>query len=110
MRSKYACWAAFVVVMRGAELDPLHATALVSNGSLVVYLPLYLAVRGFELIDVPLPDFALQAAFQSILVTIVSLVLFGRSVTLLGVSGGAAFGALVPALSAANKLRLLRDS
>jgi hypothetical protein len=30
--------------MRQAELDPLHAVALVSTGSLVIYLPIYLAL------------------------------------------------------------------
>jgi drug/metabolite transporter (DMT)-like permease len=33
-------------------------------------------------------------------VTIVSIVLYGRAVAVLGASGGAAFGALVPGLSA----------
>jgi drug/metabolite transporter (DMT)-like permease len=34
--------ACFTVVMRQAKLEPLHAAALDSTGSLVVYLPIYL--------------------------------------------------------------------
>jgi hypothetical protein len=40
-------------------------------------------------------------------VTIVSLVLYGRAVFILGASGGSAFGALVPALSALLAIPLL---
>jgi drug/metabolite transporter (DMT)-like permease len=92
--------ACFTVVMQRAELDPLHAAALVSTGSLVIYLPIYLLWHGIRLIRLPLDDIALQAAFQGVLVTIVSIVLYGRAVAVLGASGGAAFGALVPGLSA----------
>jgi len=88
------------VIMRQAKLDPLHAAALVSTGSLVIYLPIYLALYGSRLARMPLAAIAVQALFQGVLVTIVSLLLYGRAVAILGASGGAAFGALVPALSA----------
>jgi drug/metabolite transporter (DMT)-like permease len=42
-------------------------------------------------------------------VTIVSLLLYGRAVAILGASGGAAFGALVPALSALLAIHLLDE-
>lgn len=102
-------WACFTVVMRRANLDPLHATALVSTGSLVLYLPIYLAVYGTRLARIPLADFAIQAIFQGVIVTVVALVLYGRSVAILGASGGAAFGALVPALSALFAIPLLGE-
>jgi drug/metabolite transporter (DMT)-like permease len=37
--------ACFTLVMRQAKLDPLHVVALVSTGSLVIYLPIYLVCR-----------------------------------------------------------------
>ena len=52
---------------------------------------------------------AVYVIFQGILVAIVSIVLYGRAVTLPGASGGAAFGALVPALSALFAIPLLRE-
>jgi drug/metabolite transporter (DMT)-like permease len=42
-------------------------------------------------------------------VTIVSLLLYGRAVAILGASGAAAFGALVPALSALLAIPLLDE-
>lgn len=102
-------WACFTVVMRQAKLDPLHAAALVSTGSLVIYLPIYLALYGTRLAQVPLADLTVQAIFQGVLVTIVSLLLYGRAVAILGASAGAAFGALVPALSALFAIPLLGE-
>ena len=101
--------ACFTLVMRRAKLDPLHAAALVSTGSLVIYLPIYFALYGARLARIPLADLAVQALFQGVVVTIVSLVLYGRAVALLGASGGSAFGALVPALSALFAIPLLGE-
>jgi drug/metabolite transporter (DMT)-like permease len=101
--------ACFTVKMRQAQLKPLHAAALVSTGSLVIYLPIYLALYGARLAQLTLGEFAAQAFFQGVLVTIVSLVLYVRAVAILGASGGAAFGALVPALSALFAIPLLAE-
>ena len=97
--------AGFTVVM----LDPLHAAALVATGSLVIYLPIYLAFFGTRLARLPLADLAVQALFQGVVVTIVSLLLYGRAVAILGASRGSAFGALVPALSALLAIPLLGE-
>jgi drug/metabolite transporter (DMT)-like permease len=102
-------WAIFTVVMRRADLDPLHAAALVSVGSLAIYLPVYLAWRGAALAEIPLTELAIQVVFQGVLVTIVSLLLYGRAVALLGAPRGAAFGALVPALTALIAIPLLGE-
>jgi drug/metabolite transporter (DMT)-like permease len=99
--------ACFTLVMRRAKLDPLHAAALVSTGSLVIYLPIYFALYGARLARIPLADLALQALFQGVAVTIISLVLYGRAIVILGASGGSAFGALVPSLSALFAIPLL---
>ena len=101
--------ACFTVVMRQAKLDPLHVAALVSTGSLVIYLPIYLALHGTCLAQLPLGEITVQAIFQGVLVTIVSLLLYSRAVAILGASGGAAFGALVPALSALLAIPLLDE-
>jgi drug/metabolite transporter (DMT)-like permease len=101
--------ACFTVAMRQAKVDPLHVAALVATGSLVIYVPIYLALCGLRLAALPLADIAVQASFQGVLVTIVGVVLYGRAVALLGASAGAAFGALVPALSALMAIPLLGE-
>jgi len=101
--------AGFTVAMRQAKLEPLHTAALVSTGSLAIYLPIYFALYGTRLTQLPLAEFAVQAIFQGVVVTIVALLLYGRAVAILGASGGAAFGALVPALSALFAIPLLSE-
>ena len=103
------CWACFTVVFRLARLEPLHAAALVALGSSITYLPLYFALHGLSLAHVPIKDLAIQAVYQGVLVTIVALVLLGRSIEFLGASGGAAFMALVPAMSALFAIPLLDE-
>jgi len=102
-------WACFTVVMRWAKLAPLHATALVSVGSLISYVPVYLLVAGKHIVDAPIADIALQVLYQGLLATVVSLTLFGRAVAILGASSGAAFGALVPAIAALLAIPMLGE-
>jgi drug/metabolite transporter (DMT)-like permease len=102
-------WACFTVIMSKGKLDSLHAAALVATGSLVIYLPMYLAMFGTRLLLLPMRDLAVQATYQGILVTIVSLVFYGSAIGILGMSGGAAFGALVPALSGLFAIPLLEE-
>lgn len=102
-------WACFTVIMRRARLAPLHATALVAVGSLIGYVPAYLLIAGKHIVDAPIADVALQALYQGLLATVVSLTLFGRAVAILGASSGAAFGALVPAMAALLAIPLLGE-
>jgi drug/metabolite transporter (DMT)-like permease len=102
-------WACFSVAISKGKLDSLHAAALVSTGSLLVYLPVYLAIFGTHLTHLPTIDLAVQAIYQGVLVTVVSLMFYGNAMDILGMSGGAAFGALVPALSALLAIPLLGE-
>jgi drug/metabolite transporter (DMT)-like permease len=97
------------VVMRRARLDPLHAAALVATGSMLFYLPVYLDVRGIGLALLPRSELALEALFQGVVVTIVGVFLYARAVSRLGAARAAAFGALVPALSALFAIPLLGE-
>jgi drug/metabolite transporter (DMT)-like permease len=65
--------------------------------------------HGFHFAEIPIADLTIQVIFQGIVVTIISLVLYGRAVVILGASGGSAFGALVPALSALFAIPLLAE-
>jgi drug/metabolite transporter (DMT)-like permease len=101
--------ACFTVIMRQAKLDPIHVAALVSTGSLIIYFPAYFVIHGVHLSEVPFDELWVQVIFQGIVVTIISLVLYGRAVIILGASAGSAFGALVPALSALLAIPLVGE-
>ena len=101
--------AVFTVITRQVKLDPIHSVALLSTGSLVIWLPIYLTISPTHLFQTPIVDLVVQAIFQGIVVTIFSLVLYVRSVALLGASDASAFGALVPALTAFLAIPLLGE-
>ncbi len=92
-----------------AQLDGLHAAAIAAVASLVLYLPAYAIVASTSLLKAPLLDVALQAVVQGVLTAIVALLLYGRMVAVLGATGGAAFVALTPAITALAAIPILDE-
>jgi drug/metabolite transporter (DMT)-like permease len=92
-------WAGYTVAMRRARLGGLHAAAIAAGGSLVLYLPAYAVIAGTSVFRAPFSDIALQAVVQGLLTAILALLLYGRMVSLLGATGGAAFVALTPVMT-----------
>jgi drug/metabolite transporter (DMT)-like permease len=102
-------WAGYTVVMRRARLDGLHAAAIAAVGSLVLYLPVYAWFAGISVFEAPLFDIGLQAVVQGLLTAIVALLLYGRMVSLLGATGGAAFVALTPVVTGLMAIPVLGE-
>jgi drug/metabolite transporter (DMT)-like permease len=102
-------WACYTVAMRRARLGGLHAAAIAAVGALALYLPAYLLAAGARLASAPWGDIALQAFVQGILTAIVSLIFYGRAVSILGASSGAAFAALSPAMTAVMAIPILGE-
>jgi drug/metabolite transporter (DMT)-like permease len=102
-------WAGYTVAMRKAKLDGLHAAALAAVASLITYVPVYAIVFGTSLFNVPWRDLALQAFVHGVLVAVISLLLYGRAISLLGASSGSAFAALAPAITAILAIPVLGE-
>lgn len=102
-------WACYTVAMRRARLDGLHAAGLAATASLALYLPIYAYFAGTSVIKAPLSDIALQAIVQGFLTGVVALLLYGRMVSILGATSGAAFLALTPAMTALMGIPILRE-
>ncbi len=102
-------WACYTIAMRRARLDGLHAAAIAGVGSLALYLPAYALIAGTSAFKAPPFDIALQAIVQGVLTAIVALLLYGRMVSLLGATGGAAFVALTPAMTALMGIPILGE-
>lgn len=93
-------WALYTVAMRKARLDGLHAAAISAIGAMLLYLPIFALMRETTIANASWSDIGLQAFVQGVLTAIVSLMLYGRAVAILGASSGAAFAALCPAMTA----------
>jgi drug/metabolite transporter (DMT)-like permease len=102
-------WACYTVAMRKARLDGLHAAAIAAVGSLIAYVPAYGFIFGTSLFNAPWRDLALQAFVHGFLVAVISLLLYGRAVSLIGASNGSAFAALAPAITAILAIPILGE-
>ena len=102
-------FAGYTVAMRKARLDGLHAAAIAAVGSLIAYVPVYAIVSGAHLFNAPWPDLVLQAFVHGVLCAVISLMLWGRAISLLGASNGSAFAALAPAITAILAIPLLGE-
>ncbi|WP_407149878.1 DMT family transporter [Bradyrhizobium sp. ORS 86] len=102
-------WACYTVAMRKAGLEGLRAAAVAAVGSLITYVPVYAIIFGTGLFDAPWLDLSLQAFVHGVLVAVISLLLYGRAINLLGASSGSAFAALAPAITAILAIPVLGE-
>jgi drug/metabolite transporter (DMT)-like permease len=102
-------WACYTVALRKARLDGLHAAAIAAVASLITYVPAYAVLFGTRLFDAPWHDVALQAFVHGVLTAVISLVLYGRAVSILGASNGSAFAALSPVMTAILAIPILGE-
>lgn len=101
-------WAFYTVALRRAKLDGLHAAAISAVGLMILYLPVYPSLQT-TIAHAPWSDVALQGLVQGVLTAIISLMLYGKAVSILGASSGAAFAALCPAMTAVMAIPVLGE-
>ncbi|MBL8511349.1 MAG: DMT family transporter [Betaproteobacteria bacterium] len=102
-------WASFTVAVRRAGLQPLHAAAVVSVVSMLVYLPIYALFLPHRIAQASWGVIVSQTLYQGIAVSIISLVAYARAVSILGASLGASFASLVPVLAMLGAIPLLGE-
>lgn len=105
-------WASFTVAMRAAAssgFTALHAAAVVSVVSAIVYLPVYWLWLPHRIAEAPISAIVTQTLYQGIFVSIVSLFAYARAVSILGASLGASFASLVPVLAMLLAIPLLGE-
>ncbi|WP_438464417.1 DMT family transporter [Marinomonas sp. PE14-40] len=102
-------WASYTIVLRHSQLEALHAVAIVSVCSFLLYLPFYFYLNGLSILDISVGTLLIQAIFQGVIATILALYLFGKAISLLGASKGASFGALVPVFAALIAIPVLNE-
>lgn len=93
-------WATYTIFSRKWKANPLHATALVSVLSMVLFAPVYFYLRGDALIQAPVGELLFQGTAQGLFSAVLALIFFTKTVKELGAGRAAVFAALVPGLSA----------
>ncbi|MFM9847478.1 MAG: DMT family transporter [Hyphomicrobiaceae bacterium] len=102
-------FACYTVAMRRAQLDGLHAAAISAVGSMVIYMPAYAMVAGAGILNASPSAVALQALVQGLLTAVISYIVYGRAVSILGASSGAALAASCPAMTALMAIPILGE-
>jgi drug/metabolite transporter (DMT)-like permease len=102
-------WAIYTVAVKRSNISAFTATGFVSAASFLIYCPLYLYFRGFELVSHPWQAIVEQAIYQGVLMSVVALYFYSRAVSLLGASIGASFAALAPVISMIEAVFLLGE-
>lgn len=92
-------WASYTVSSRVWGVDPIHATALVSVISMILFLPVYGLTIGPNIFINPSTEVIIQGLFQGIITAILGLLFFTRAIAILGAGRGSIFSALVPGIS-----------
>lgn len=102
-------WAVYTVSTRLFAIGALHATAIVSVVSALIYTPVYFAMKGSAIFQAPAGTLLIQAVYQGVLVSILALYLYSKGVAVLGPAIGASFAALVPVLAVIEAWLLLGE-
>ncbi len=104
------CWACYSVLLRRWALSPWDATLAVTLLTALVYLPVYLVALPKQLHQAPWPDIAVQAVYQGVVATIVQMVLYVRTIALIGPTRLGMWMALVPGLAGVTAVPLLGET
>jgi drug/metabolite transporter (DMT)-like permease len=102
-------FACYTVALRRARLDGLHAAAISAVGSMLIYLPPYAMLAGAGVFDAAPGAIALQALVQGLLTAVLSYVVYGLAISILGASSGAALAASCPAMTALMAIPILGE-
>jgi drug/metabolite transporter (DMT)-like permease len=92
-----ALFALYSVLSRRWNVSPMQATGSVTVIAAILFLPPYLAFHGVHnLLALPVPMLVAQVLVQGLLTGILSLIVFGRAIQILGAGRATLFPALVP--------------
>jgi drug/metabolite transporter (DMT)-like permease len=102
-------YALFAIFSQRYKISGLHAAAIVSVFSLLVYAPFYLFYGAENIFRAPIGEVVVQVIVQGILVSILATWLFASAINILGAGRAVVFVALMPVFSVAFAIPLLHD-
>ena len=104
-----AMWAVYTIAFKESMLSPMSAAGVVSALSAIALAPFGLPPLVAAFSSGLGPSILTQAALQGVLSGVVAVIFYGIAIQRLGVAGGSAFIALVPASAALLAIPLLGE-
>jgi drug/metabolite transporter (DMT)-like permease len=109
MLAASVCWASYSVLLKRWKTPAISATVAVNVLTALLFLPVYFLFLPKNIQEVPLQTVALQAIYQGVLATTVQMVLFVKTVALIGPTRLGTLMALIPALAGLAAVPLLNE-
>lgn len=101
-------WSFYTVLMRRWNTDPLSVVSVIQVGALL-YVPLYFLLEGDALFSKDLGAIAVQAGYQGLLVSVISVLLFNLAVKQMG-ARASMFTALMPLVGVSLAIVVLGEA
>ncbi|MFZ6770493.1 DMT family transporter [Undibacterium sp. Di26W] len=101
-------WSFYTVLMRRWNTDPLSVVSVIQVGALL-YVPVYFLFEGGVLFHRDLGTILLQAGYQGLLVSVISVLLFNFAVKQMGAKASM-FTALMPLVGVSLAILVLGES
>lgn len=103
------CWSGYGVLAKRCGVPALQAAAIVAGLSMSAYLPVYFATSASSLLNTDWNVLIVQGIFQGFAIGVLSLLLYTRTVALLGAARTALATAAVPATTLAGGICFLAE-
>jgi drug/metabolite transporter (DMT)-like permease len=103
-------WSGYGVLAKRYGVPALRAAAIVAAFSMAAYLPAYLATSASSLLNIDWKILVAQGIFQGIAIGVLSLLLYTRTVAILGAARTALTTAAVPATTLAGGMLFLAET
>jgi drug/metabolite transporter (DMT)-like permease len=97
------CWGSFTVAAQKTNLSALHIAAIVSVFAMLLVTPPYLlfsvVLGDGGLFNAPIKEVAIQGIFQGLIIAVLALFTYAKTIKMLGSARGSLFVALVPGIA-----------
>ena len=104
------CWTVYTLfTKKNANIPPFAVAAFVQIGSAIIILPAYIYYQNIAPHALPIKDSIIQAIYQGIFTSIISLVLYNKAISYIGASKTASFAALLPVMVTLGAMPILAE-
>jgi drug/metabolite transporter (DMT)-like permease len=103
------CWAVYTVLLRHWNMPPMESTIAMTIITAIVYLPIYAVFLPKNLAQTPWEQCLFIALYQGVIVAVIQMTLYTKSVAILGATRMALFASIAPVLAALGAWALLDE-
>lgn len=102
-------WSLYAIAIRAWKVDPVHVAAAVSVYSCILFLPVYALCIPSHIAVADIREVLFQAIYQGFINSVLALLCFNRSISILGAATASAFLPLVPVVATLAAIPMLGE-